>query len=218
MSTAPTLTLYGEPFWASPYVFSCFVALREKGLPFTVTPVELSRGEHRQPPYVDRAITGKVPALAHGDFWLAESSAIIEYLEDVFPAPAYPALLPADPLARARARQVMAWIRSDLLALRAERPTTTMFYARATIPLSPAGATAAATLERVAEALVPATSPHLFGAWSIADADLTFMLHRLILNAHAVPERIADYAAAQWRRPSVQEFVSHAREAYRAYD
>ena len=43
MAEPTTLTLYGEPFWASPYVFSCFVALREKGLPFTVVPVELAR-------------------------------------------------------------------------------------------------------------------------------------------------------------------------------
>ena len=216
--TTAALTLYGEPFWASPYVFSCYVALREKGLPFEVVTLELSRGEHRQSPYVDRAPTARVPALAHGDFWLTESSAIVEYLEDVFPAPGHPALLPAEPLARARARQVMAWVRSDLGALRVERPTTTMFYAPATTALSPAGAEAAATLVRVAESLVPATSPHLFGTWSIADADLAFMLHRLILNGHALPPRIAEWAAAEWQRPSVQSFVAHPREPFRAYE
>lgn len=216
--TAPSLTLYGEPFWVSPYVFSCFVALREKGLPFTTVDVDLSRGEHREPPYVDRAPTGRVPALAHGDFWLTESSAIVEYLEDVFPAPAYPAVLPADPLARARARQIMAWVRSDLGALRIERPTTTMFYERAALPLSPAGAEAAATLVRVAESVVPATSPHLFGAWSIADADLAFMLHRLILNDHPLPARVAEWARVQWQRPSVQEYVSHDRGPFRVYE
>lgn len=217
MSTA-SLTLYGEPFYASPYVFSCYVALREKGLPFSYETIELSRGEQQRPPYLDRTLTGKVPALAHGDFWLAESSAIIEYLEEAFPAPAHPAVLPAEPFARARARQVMSWIRSDLMALRAERPTTTMFYAPATSPLTPAGEAAAAALVRVAEALVPATSPHLFGTWSIADADLTFMLHRLVLNGHTVPARVREYASAQWQRPSVQEFVAHPREPFRAYD
>src|SRR5687767_6692392 len=214
--TAGTLTLYGEPFWASPYVFSCFVALREKGLTFTVVEVDLSRGEHRQSPFLDRAPTARVPAFAHGDFWLTESSAIVEYLDDVFPAPVSPALLPADPLARARARQLMAWVRSDLGALRVERPTTTMFYEPATTALTPAGEEAAATLVRVAESVVPATSPHLFGTWSIADADLTFMLHRLILNGYPVPARIGEWAAAQWQRPSVQEFITHGREPFRA--
>jgi glutathione S-transferase len=111
----------------------------------------------------------------------------------------------------------MSWIRSDLLALREERPTTTMFYAKATTPLSAAGEAAAAALLHVAEAIVPATSPHLFGAWSIADADLTFMLHRLLMNDHPVPERVAAYARAQWQRPSVQEYVSRERKAFVAY-
>ncbi len=212
-----TLTLYGDSFWISPYVFSCFVALREKGLPFTVTEVSLPAGEQRAPSYRERALTGKVPALVHGDFWLTESSAIVEYLDDVFPAPDHPTVLPAEPSARARARQVMAWIRSDLMALREERPTTTMFYAKAAAPLSPAGDAAAAALLHVADALVPATSPHLFGAWSIADADLTFMLHRLLLNDHPVPARIAEYARAQWQRPSVQEWVAHTRRPFAAY-
>lgn len=44
---------------------------------------------------------GTVPALVDGDFTLAESDAILEYLEDRFPTPA---LLPADPRGRAQAR------------------------------------------------------------------------------------------------------------------
>ena len=59
---------------------------------------------------------------------LAESSAIAEYLEEVLPAPAHARLLPADVKNRARARQVMAWLRSDLGALRDERATVTMFF------------------------------------------------------------------------------------------
>jgi len=214
---AASLTLYGDSFWISPYVFSCFVALREKGLSFTIEEVSLAAGEQRATGYRERAFTGKVPALRHGDFWLTESSAIDEYLDDVFAPPAYPTLLPTDPMARARARQVMAWHRSDLMALREERPTTTMFYAKATARLSPAGEAAAASLLHVADILVPATAPHLFGAWSIADADLTFMLHRLLLNDHAVPARIAEYARAQWQRPSIQEWVTHERRPYVPY-
>jgi glutathione S-transferase len=44
---------------------------------------------------------GTVPALVDGDFTLAESDTILEYLEDRFPTPA---LLPPDPRARAQAR------------------------------------------------------------------------------------------------------------------
>lgn len=45
--------------------------------------------------------SGTVPALVDGDFTLAESDTILEYIEDRFPAPA---LLPADPRGRAQAR------------------------------------------------------------------------------------------------------------------
>ena len=37
------------------------------------------------------------------------------------------------------------------------------------------------------------------------------MLQRLILCGDALPERLASYARAQWARPSVREFVDHAR-------
>ena len=217
MATTFDLTLHGDAFWISPYAFSCFVALREKGLPFSVVEVSLADGEQRRDAYRDRAFTGKVPALAHGDFWLTESSAIVEYLEETFPAPAHPPLLPANPLARARARQLMSWIRSDLLALREERPTTTMFYAKATTPLSPAGAAAAETLVRVADAVVPETSESLFGAWSIVDADLAFMLHRLVLNDDPLPDHLRRYADRQWQRASVQEWVARERKPLRPY-
>jgi len=208
MNPSP-LTLYTDAFWISPYVFTVFVALKEKGLPFETVSVALQDKAQLEPGFRDRSITGRVPSLAHGDFWLAESQAIVEYLDDAFPEA--PRLLPASVRERARARQVLAWIRSDVGALREERPTSTMFYAHADAPLSAAGRAAADKLLRVTELLVPAGATSLFGAWSIADADLGFMLHRLLLNGDPVPERIAAYARAQWARPSVQEFVTHAR-------
>src|SRR5262245_41566832 len=96
-----SLVLHAETLWASPYVFSSWMALQEKGLPFTVREVALVDLENRSPAYADRTITAKVPALEHGDFCVAESSAIAEYLEDVFPPPAHARILPADPRARA---------------------------------------------------------------------------------------------------------------------
>ena len=210
MTTSESLTLYGETLWISPYVFSSFVALREKRLPFEIVEVALVNGAQHDPAYRERTLTAKVPALAHGSFSVAESSAIAEYLDDVFPTPL---VLPADLRQRARARQIMAWLRSDLMALREERPTTTMFYQRASAPLSAAGADAAATLVRVAEQLIAPGETSLFGAWCLADSELAFMLHRLILNAHTVPRHVRNFAEAQWMRPSVEEFVTHARPA-----
>jgi glutathione S-transferase len=207
-------TLYGDAFWISPYFFTAFVALREKGLEHTVREVALHEKAQRRADFAAPSITGRVPALEHDGFWLAESSAIVEYLEDLHPTPA---LLPADARERARARQAMAWIRSDLMALREERPTTSMFYERTTKPLSEAGRAAADKLVRVADALVPEGRTTLFGAWSIADADLTFMLQRLLLNEEPVPAKLRAFAEAQWRRPSVRAFVERTRPPYQPY-
>lgn len=213
------IVLYGEPFWVSPYVFSCFVALREKRLRFETKIVSLARGEHREAGYRDRALTAKVPALVHGEFWLAESSAIVEYLEEVFPAPDHPRVLPADPHDRARARQIMAWIRSDLLPLREERPTNSMFYPRPLLPLSPAAQAAADKLLRAADLLIANGATSLFGAWCVADGDLAFVLQRLIRNGHGIPAKLRIFAAAQWERPSVRAFVEHDRpRAFEPYD
>src|SRR5262249_8699454 len=103
------------------------------------------------------------------------------------------------------------WIRSDLLALREERPTTTLFYRPSTRPLSAAGHEAAKKLVRVAERLLLDHVSSLFGPWSIADSELALMLHRLISNGHPVPPRVRAFAEPAGQRPSVQEFVRHAR-------
>jgi glutathione S-transferase len=208
------MILYVDRFWISPYVFSCFVALREKGIAFDAKEVGLDRGDQKTDDYRAQSITGRVPSLTDGDFSLAESQAIIEYLEDVKPEPP---LLPRDAKERARARQVLAWIRSDLDARSAERPTSTMFYDHASVPLSAAGDAAAKKLVDVASRLVPDGRTQLFTTWSIADADLAFMLHRLILNGHDVPAKIRAFAEAQWSRPSIAEFVRRERPTYVAY-
>ncbi len=147
------LMLSVDSFWISPYAFSCYVALKEKGLPFEVRAVSLPDKDHHRPEYQQKSLTGRVPMLQHGDFTLSESSAIVEYLDDAFPGT--PRALPSSVRDRARARQIMAWVRSDLMPIREERATTTMFYERATKPLSPAAQDAARRLTAFAQGVVP---------------------------------------------------------------
>lgn len=202
---AHALKLYTDRDFHSPYAMSVFVGLTEKKLPFTVETVDLGAGEEKLAPYRDLALTARVPALDHDGFVLSESSAIVEYLDEAFPAPEHAALLPADPRQRARARQIQAWLRSDLLALRGERSTRVVFVGPVDTPLSRDGQAAADKLIRIADALVG--GPQLFGAWCIADTDLALMLNRLILNGDPVPAKLRDYAAGQWQRPSVQQWL-----------
>lgn len=200
--------LYADSEFTSPYTMSVFVALTEKQLPFEIRTLDLARAENNAPGYAKTSLTQRVPTLIDGDFAISESSAIAEYLEEVYPEPP---IFPVDPQMRARARQVQAWLRSDLMPIRLERPTSTIFYRPVSTPLSPEAQTASDKLFAAALELLSHGGENLFGAWSIADVDLAVMLHRLILNGDGVPLRLVRYAKAQWERPSVQLWVQRER-------
>jgi glutathione S-transferase len=213
------LTLYGHNLWISPYVLSVFVTLREKDLPFDVKEVALDTGDHFAPDFAKLSLTSRVPALVDGAFALSESSAIVEYLEDRYVTPQHKPVLPVDVKDRARARQVMAWIRSDLMPIREERSAENVFYPKNELPplapLSQEARFAEDKLFRVAEQLVPKAGGPLFGAWCVADTDLAMMLQRLIKTGADVPSRLKAYADAEWERPFVREFRHHARPPFR---
>ena len=203
-------TLYIDARFLSPYAMSAFIALTEKGVPFQLKKVDLLAKEHLQPGYSQLSMTRRIPTLTHGAFNLSESSAIAEYLEDILPPPAHFPLYPQAPQERATARQLQAWLRSDLMPIREERDTETVFLKPVKAALSPEGVAAAESLFDAAQALIKPGSNNLFGDWCIADTDLALMLNRLVLNGDRVPPRLADYAAHQWERPSVQTWVAQA--------
>ena len=203
-----SLTLYVDSQYASPYAMSVFVALTEKKLQFEIKPVNLADREHSQGEYSQASLTSRVPTLIHDGFALSESSAIDEYIDEVFPGTR---LYPSDARQRARARQVQAWMRSDLMPVRMERGTRVIFYHVKRPPLSAEGQEAARKLFFFVDQLLPAGEQNLFGDWSIADVDLSLMLQRLICNGDQVPTRLADYANYQWQRPSVQAWVALQR-------
>ncbi|MDQ8034687.1 glutathione transferase [Bordetella genomosp. 1] len=208
---APSLTLYVDADFLSPYALSAFVALTEKAQSFEIRLVDLGAGEQRMQPYQHRAPTCRVPALTHDGFHLSESSAITEYLDELYPAPAHTALYPADRQQRARARQLQAWLRSDLGALRAERPTEHVFHAPTGRPLGDEAQAAANKLVRVAGLLLVPGQAQLFGDWSIADTELAVMIKRLA--GDEAPDWLREYADAQWQRPAVQAWLEHNRSA-----
>lgn len=196
--------LYADAQFTSPYAMSVFVALHEKNLPFDLSTVDLNRRANQDVQYATTSLTQRVPTLVQGDFALSESSAITEYLEEAFPETR---VYPRDIKLRARARQVQAWLRSDLMSIREERSTQVVFYGVRGAPLSVTAHSAAQKLFSAAEALLPADSRNLFGEWCIADTDLAVMLNRLVMHGDPVPARLADYATRQWERPSVQRWA-----------
>jgi glutathione S-transferase len=206
-----SLTLFVNNGYTSPYALAAFVTLKEKALPFTIKEINLDSDGHRTGDYQKQSITERIPALAHGNFVVSESSAICEYLEDAFPNS--PRVLPMNPQQRARARQVQAWIRSDLMPIRMERSTSTVFQSDLAKPLSADGKAAVEKLIRAADALIGHPSGNLFESWCIADTDLAMMLNRLVHNGDPVPEKIAAYVRNQWARPSVLAWVLLAEAA-----
>jgi maleylpyruvate isomerase len=105
----PRVKLYG--FYRSSASYRVRIILNLKRIEWENQPVMLNRDEHREDRF--RAInpTTFVPVLDTGDAVLGQSPAIAEYLEESHPTPA---LLPADPLQRARVRELQNLIGCDI--------------------------------------------------------------------------------------------------------
>ncbi len=146
--------------------------------------------------------------LSDGEFHLSESSAICEYIEDCYPGIT---LYPKELRSKAKAREIQAWLRSDLMPIRQERSTEVVFLKRSPPALSDEAQAATDKLFAAVEGLLPVGRQSLFQAWSIADTDLALMLNRLVYAGDKVPERLAAYSRVQWQRPSVQEWVNMQR-------
>lgn len=97
------------------------IALHHKGLPFEYVAVSLLKGEQLSDEHKARNAAAAVPVLELDDGRrIAQSLAILEYLEERHPTPA---LLPADPYLRARARQLAELVNSGIQPF--QNPATT---------------------------------------------------------------------------------------------
>ena len=95
------LKLHGFP--ASNYYNVPKLVLLEKELPFEEVHTWTGASEDFQPEYLQQSPMGKVPCLVTDQGPISESRAIVEYLEEVYPEVP---LMPRDPFARARVREL----------------------------------------------------------------------------------------------------------------
>jgi glutathione S-transferase len=98
------MKLYWHPFSVFPRRVR--IALREKAIPCAEVEIDLLGGALRSAELAHLNPFGQVPVLEDGDLVLAESIAILEYLEESHPEPR---LLSDIAAARAKQRELMLW-------------------------------------------------------------------------------------------------------------
>ena len=103
------LTLYYGS--GSPYAWRVQLALEHKGLPYERKILSFAKQETRTPEFVALNPRHRVPTITDGDFALYESNAIVEYLDEAYPAQGRP-LFPGDARNRALVRRLICEIDS----------------------------------------------------------------------------------------------------------
>ncbi|MTI16149.1 maleylacetoacetate isomerase [Rhodobacteraceae bacterium RKSG542] len=106
MSTA---VLYD--YWRSSASYRVRIGLNHKGISYDAVKVDLLSGEHRGAEHLARNPQGLVPVLEIDGKRFSQSLAILEYLDEVQPQPAF---LPEDAEGKARVRQLAHAIAMDI--------------------------------------------------------------------------------------------------------
>lgn len=98
-------------YWRSTAAYRVRIALNLKGIEHEIVPVNLVAAEHRDDAYAGRNPQRLIPFLEDGDTGIAQSQAIIEYLDEQYPEPR---LYPGIAADRARVRAFAAAIACDI--------------------------------------------------------------------------------------------------------
>lgn len=98
-------------WFRSSAAFRVRIALNLKGLACDMAPVSLPTAGHRAPGYAALNPQALVPTLEDAGQLLTQSLAIMEYLEETHPSPA---ILPKDPVGRARVRSISLLIACEI--------------------------------------------------------------------------------------------------------
>ena len=106
------MKLYG--YFRSSTSYRLRIALGLKGLPFENVPVNLVTGENKADAFTQRNPFGSLPMLEAGGRDRAQSMALLEWLDEAYPSPAF---LPADIEARYTVRELAYAIATEIHAV-----------------------------------------------------------------------------------------------------
>jgi len=209
---AGSLVLYIGEKNVSSWSLRGWLALVHKNLPFEERTISLQADSDRS---ARRRVspTGKVPVLHHDGLVIPDSLAIVEYLEETFPPPAYPGLWPSGRAERAHARWLAAAMHSGFPKLRESMSFNLCFLERPPAPSAEALAEAAEMggLWEAALAAPRTAGPFLFGAFCAADIFFAPAVVRLTSFHVRMPARAAAYAEAVLAHPPVGRWMDAAR-------
>jgi glutathione S-transferase len=195
----------------SPFVRKVMMFAAEKGIALEHRPV---RPRSDDPDFRIASPFGKIPAFMDGDFTLADSTAIVAYLEAKFPSPP---LIPLEPRARAKA----IWF--DEMSDTVMFPSfTKIFFNRVTLPklmqkpgdVALAAETEAKELPPIfayLESVIPANGFLVGDALTIADIAVVNQLVYLTYSNSgfdaATYPKLATFHARHAARPSIAGII-----------
>lgn len=155
--------------YLSPYVRKVLVSLAVKGVAYRIDPITPFFGDDR---FQEISPLRRVPVLIDDAVTICDSTVICEYIDELYPGPA---LLPADPAARARARWLEEFADSRMGDVFIWRLFNQLVIRRAVWGERPDGAVVEKALLEEVPAILdyledqPVSGPFLFGPLSIAD-------------------------------------------------
>ena len=213
------MQLYGS--LASPFVQRVLMAARAKGTDLAVAP--LPGGSMQAPEFLAISPMGRIPVLALDDGrHICESGAIAGYLDETLPGPS---LLPADPVDRARVREIEAVAALEFAA--GMRPLMVGLVFRAPVAAGMVDA-ARAQVEKgasVLDRLLDGAGAYAVGdTLSLADCILTpvLQLARIVAGPAGTAglldanPRLADYLARMTDDPVAGRTAAEMRDGFAA--
>lgn len=208
-----TLRLHG--YAVSNYFNIAHAALLESGASFEIVESRASQS----PEFLRVSPMGKIPVLETPDGWIAETVAILGYIEDCFPG-----MLPAEPYARARQRQLINLVQVYIeLPMRSLYPGVFMGASNSNAAIE----TARQTLDRAIDALrrLAQPQPYLAGEqaghadlFAFYCLDLAERVSRQVYDRSLLHELgLSEWAQLMTRRRSSQIVLAAFAEAFSSY-
>lgn len=189
------MILYGSTF--SPFVRKVMVYANERGIELELSGI--GTATDRKPEFLAASPLGKMPALVDGDYALADSSAIIHYLEAKCGASD---LLPSEAKARGKTIWYEEWADTGLFV-----PAATIFFNRFIAPSFFGRPGDLAAADKAEEQDLPRFLDYLEGEladgreWLVGDkltlADIAVAMPFLSLRHSGSYKQAADYPAIE---------------------